>query len=166
MYRSFTKSAKKSFNQDWDLKALIQRVDSAEVEINNKIISSIGSGLLIFLGIYFDDTIVDINKLYNKIINLRIFEENNKFSIRDIVGEILLVSQFTLNANIQKGNRPSFINSEEPDIAEKMIEKVAIELSNSLTVKQGKFGAFMEVSLINDGPLTMFIESKDGRLVT
>tara|TARA_B100000927_G_scaffold79945_1_gene63939 strand:- start:1899 stop:2354 length:456 start_codon:yes stop_codon:yes gene_type:complete len=151
------------------MKVVLQRVKTASVKVDNNEISKIDNGLLLLWGIEKGDVETDIENLTRKIINLRIFSDDegkmNK-SIVDIGGEILLVSQFTLNANIQKGNRPSFINSEEPDIAEKMIEKVAIELSNSLTVKQGKFGAFMEVSLINDGPLTMFIESKDGRLVT
>ena len=151
------------------MKVVLQRVKTASVKVDNNEISKIDNGLLLLWGIEKGDVETDIENLTRKIINLRIFsDEEGKMnkSIVDIGGEILLVSQFTLNANIQKGNRPSFINSEEPDIAEKMIEKVAIELSNSLTVKQGKFGAFMEVSLINDGPLTMFIESKDGRLVT
>ena len=151
------------------MKVVLQRVKAASVKVDNNEISKIDNGLLLLWGIEKGDVEKDIENLTRKIINLRIFsDEQGKMnkSIVDIGGEILLVSQFTLNANIQKGNRPSFINSEEPDIAEKMIEKVAIELSNSLTVKQGIFGAFMEVSLINDGPLTMFIESKDGRLVT
>ena len=151
------------------MKVVLQRVKTASVKVDNNEISKIDNGLLLLWGIEKGDVETDIENLTRKIINLRIFsDEQGKMnkSIVDIGGEILLVSQFTLNANIQKGNRPSFINSEEPDIAEKMIEKVAIELSNSLTVKQGIFGAFMEVSLINDGPLTMFMESKDGRLVT
>ena len=151
------------------MKVVLQRVKTASVKVDNNEISKIDNGLLLLWGIEKGDVETDIENLTRKIINLRIFsDEQGKMnkSIVDIGGEILLVSQFTLNANIQKGNRPSFINSEEPDIAEKMIEKVAIELSNSLTVKQGIFGAYMEVSLINDGPLTMFIESKDGRLVT
>ena len=151
------------------MKVVLQRVKTASVKVDNNEISKIDNGLLLLWGIEKGDVETDIENLTRKIINLRIFsDEQGKMnkSVVDIGGEILLVSQFTLNANIQKGNRPSFINSEEPDIAEKMIEKVAIELSNSLTVKQGIFGAFMEVSLINDGPLTMFIESKDGRLVT
>lgn len=151
------------------MKVVLQRVKTASVKVDNNEISKIDNGLLLLWGIEKGDVEKDIENLTRKIINLRIFsDEQGKMnkSIVDIGGEILLVSQFTLNANIQKGNRPSFINSEEPDIAEKMIEKVKIELSNSLTVKQGIFGAFMEVSLINDGPLTMFIESKDGRLVT
>ena len=151
------------------MKVVLQRVKTASVKVDNKEISKIDNGLLLLWGLEKGDVETDLENLTRKIINLRIFsDEEGKMnkSIVDIGGEILLVSQFTLNANIQKGNRPSFINSEEPDIAEKMIEKVAIELSNSLTVKQGIFGAFMEVSLINDGPLTMFIESKDGRLVT
>ena len=161
MYRSFTKSAKKSFNQDWDLKALIQRVDSAEVEINNKIISSISNGLLIFIGIYFDDTIIDINKLYNKIINLRIFEENNKFSVADIKGDILLVSQFTLCANTKKGNRPSFKDAMEPQKAEIIFDDLINKFKESkLKIETGQFGAFMDIHIKNKGPMTIILDTK------
>ena len=143
------------------MKALIQRVDSAKVKISNKTISSINSGLLIFIGIYFNDTSDDINKLYNKIINLRIFEENNKFSIRDIVGEILLVSQFTLCANTKKGNRPSFKDAMEPEKAEIIFNTIVDKFKESkLKIQTGQFGAFMDVSLKNKGPMTIMLDTK------
>tara|TARA_Y100001970_G_scaffold32477_1_gene40328 strand:+ start:1553 stop:1987 length:435 start_codon:yes stop_codon:yes gene_type:complete len=143
------------------LKALIQRVDSAKVKISNKTISSINSGLLIFIGIYFNDTSDDINKLYNKIINLRIFEENNKFSIRDIAGEILLVSQFTLCANTKKGNRPSFKDAMEPEKAEIIFNTIVDKFKESkLKIQTGQFGAFMDVSLKNKGPMTIMLDTK------
>jgi len=143
------------------LKALIQRVGSAKVKISNKTISSINSGLLIFIGIYFNDTSDDINKLYNKIINLRIFEENNKFSIRDIVGEILLVSQFTLCANTKKGNRPSFKDAMEPEKAEIIFNAIIDKFKESkLKIQTGQFGAFMDVSLKNKGPMTIMLDTK------
>ena len=87
-------------------------------------------------------------------------------SIIDVSGEILLVSQFTLNGDISKGNRPSFVNSEDPEIAKQMIEDVKTEFSNYLNVKEGSFGALMKVSLVNDGPLTMYIQSKNGNMIT
>ena len=143
------------------MKALIQRVDSAKVKISNKTISSINSGLLIFIGIYFNDTSDDINKLYNKIINLRIFEENNKFSIRDIAGEILLVSQFTLCANTKKGNRPSFKDAMEPEKAEIIFNAIVDKFKESkLKIQTGQFGAFMDVSLKNKGPMTIMLDTK------
>ena len=136
-------------------------MDSAKVKISNKTISSINSGLLIFIGIYFNDTSDDINKLYNKIINLRIFEENNKFSIRDIAGEILLVSQFTLCANTKKGNRPSFKDAMEPEKAEIIFNAIVDKFKESkLKIQTGQFGAFMDVSLKNKGPMTIMLDTK------
>ena len=143
------------------MKALIQRVDSAKVKISNKTISSINSGLLIFIGIYFNDTSDDINKLYNKIINLRIFEKNNKFSVRDIAGEILLVSQFTLCANTKKGNRPSFKDAMDPLKAEIIFNAIVDKFKESkLKIQTGRFGAFMDVSLKNKGPMTIMLDTK------
>ena len=143
------------------MKALIQRVSSAKVDVDNKTISSINDGLLIFIGIYFNDTLDDIDKLYNKIINLRIFEKNNKFSIIDINGEILLVSQFTLCANTKKGNRPSFKDAMEPNIAKKMFDDLVNKFKNSkLKIKVGKFGAFMDITLKNKVPMTILLDTK------
>ena len=131
------------------------------MKISNKTISSINSGLLIFIGIYFNDTTDDINKLYNKIINLRIFEENNKFSISDIAGEILLVSQFTLCANIKRGNRPSFKDAMEPQKAEIIFNDIINKFKKSkLKIQTGEFGAFMDVSLENKGPMTIMLDTK------
>ena len=149
------------------MKVVLQRVKSASVKVDNSLISEINSGYLLLWCIEKGDTPEDIETLTNKIINLRIFpDEQGKMnkSIIDANGEILLVSQFTLSGNIQKGNRPSFINSQDPEIAKKMIDDVAEIFSDRLTVKQGIFGALMEVSLSNDGPLTMFIESRDGKI--
>ena len=100
------------------MKALIQRVKSAKIDIDKETISSINKGLLIFIGIYFDDTINDINKLYNKIIHLRIFKDKNKLNVQDINVEILLVSQFTLFASIRKGTKPSRSRAAQPHLAE------------------------------------------------
>ena len=143
------------------MRALIQRVGSAKVNIDNKTISSINDGLLIFIGIYFNDTLDDIDKLYNKIINIRIFEENNKFSVMDVNGEILLVSQFTLCANTKKGNRPSFKDAMEPKKAKNMFDDLVNKFNNSkLKIEVGKFGAFMDVSLKNKGPMTILLDTK------
>tara|TARA_Y100001960_G_C14599665_1_gene790013 strand:+ start:662 stop:1111 length:450 start_codon:yes stop_codon:yes gene_type:complete len=146
------------------LKALIQRVSSSSVSVENKNIASIGSGLLIFIGIYSDDSINDVYKICKKIINLRIFNDidgklNN--SILDISGEILLVSQFTLCADTKKGNRPSFNNAMKPDMANGLFGDLKDMLSDSVNVKIGEFGADMKVSLINDGPVTIMLNTKN-----
>jgi len=150
------------------MKVVLQRVKSASVKVDNNVISKINHGLLLLWGIEKEDIFKDIETLTKKILNLRIFaDEDGKMnkSIIDVSGEILLVSQFTLNGDISKGNRPSFINSEDPEIAKQMIKDVKTEFSNYLNIKEGSFGALMEVSLVNDGPVTMYIQSKNGSIV-
>ena len=150
------------------MKVVLQRVTSASVKVDNNVISKINHGLLLLWGIEKEDILKDIETLTKKILNLRIFaDEDGKMnkSIIDVSGEILLVSQFTLNGDISKGNRPSFINSEDPEIAKQMIKDVKTEFSNYLNIKEGSFGALMEVSLVNDGPVTMYILSKNGSIV-
>ena len=150
------------------MKVVLQRVTSASVKVDNNVISKINHGLLLLWGIEKEDIFKDIETLTKKILNLRIFaDEDGKMnkSIIDVSGEILLVSQFTLNGDISKGNRPSFINSEDPEIAKQMIKDVKTEFSNYLNIKEGSFGALMEVSLVNDGPVTMYITSKNGSIV-
>ena len=150
------------------MKVVLQRVTSASVKVDNNVISKINHGLLLLWGIEKEDIFKDIETLTKKILNLRIFaDEDGKMnkSIIDVSGEILLVSQFTLNGDISKGNRPSFINSEDPEIAKQMIKDVKTEFSNYLNIKEGSFGASMEVSLVNDGPVTMYIQSKNGSIV-
>ena len=150
------------------MKVVLQRVTSASVNVDKNVISKIDHGLLLLWAIEKGDTFEDIETLTKKILKLRIFaDEEGKMnkSIIDVSGEILLVSQFTLNGDISKGNRPSFVNSEDPEIAKQMIEDVKTEFSNYLNVKEGSFGALMEVSLVNDGPLTMYIQSKNGNMV-
>ena len=151
------------------MKVVLQRVTSASVNVDKNLISKVDHGLLLLWGIEKGDTFEDIEILTKKILKLRIFaDEDGKMnkSIIDVSGEILLVSQFTLNGDISKGNRPSFVNSEDPEIAKQMIEDVRTEFSNYLNVMEGSFGELMEVSLVNDGPLTMYIQSKNGNMIT
>lgn len=148
------------------MRALIQRVISASVSIDNVVKSHIQSGLLIFIGIQPDDDSIDVDYLIAKIMNLRIFDDQNNvmnLSITDVNGDILLVSQFTLLADTRKGNRPSYINAARPEIAiplyEEFIQKM--KSSSSLNVQTGTFGADMKVELINNGPVTIWIDSKN-----
>ena len=143
------------------MRALIQKVSSAKVEVENKTVSSINNGLLIFIGIYFNDTLNDIDKLYNKILNIRLFENKNQFSVLDVQGEILLVSQFTLCADTKRGNRPSFKCAMEPRYAKKMFDCLVNKFKNSkLKIKEGKFGETMNITLKNNGPTTIFLDTK------
>ena len=147
------------------MKVVLQRVTDASVHIDSKQISKIGYGLLLLWGVERGDTEEDAKALSDKISNLRIFsDENNKMnrSIVDIDGEILIVSQFTLNANIKKGNRPSFIDSEDPKRANDLIQ-VAVErfISKEIKVQTGKFGALMDIQLNNNGPVTIILNSQD-----
>jgi D-aminoacyl-tRNA deacylase len=148
------------------MKAVLQRVSSASVTVDAKIISEIKSGLLVLVGIEDADTNEDIIWLSNKIINLRIFDDENKvpnLSVKDIDGEVLLVSQFTLQASTKKGNRPSYIKASKPDVAiplyESFIQQVEIDLGKKIAT--GIFGADMKVSLTNDGPITIIIDTKN-----
>ena len=144
------------------MKALIQRVKRASVAIGGELFSSINAGLLVFVGVEKDDEKENAEKLAQKILNLRIFEdENNKlnFSVLDKYGEILIVSQFTLCGDCKKGTRPSFDKSAPLDKAVDLYEYfVKCVKQSNLTVKTGKFRAMMDVELVNDGPVTFFIE--------
>ncbi|MCF6348749.1 MAG: D-aminoacyl-tRNA deacylase [Flavobacteriaceae bacterium] len=146
------------------MKAVIQRVTKASVIVDGKIISSIKNGLLILLGITNDDNITDIEWLSKKIINLRIFNDNNAImnkSIIDIDGNIIVVSQFTLMASTKKGNRPSYIKAAKPDIAIPLYEQFISQLEKELGKKVGTgiFGADMKIEILNDGPVTILIDS-------
>lgn len=148
------------------MRAVIQRVSKASVTIHSKIHSQIGNGLLVLLGIEDADALEDIEWLSNKIINLRIFNDENgvmNLSLKDIDGDILLVSQFTLQASTKKGNRPSYIKASKPDIAipiyEKMIKQLTADIGK--TIQTGEFGADMKVELLNDGPVTILIDTKN-----
>lgn len=146
------------------MKAIIQRVQNASVTVDGKIISSIEKGFLTLLGIAKGDTEEQLQKLISKITSLRIFpDENGKMnlSLKDIGGSHLIVSQFTLLGDTSKGNRPSFIGAESPDIAQKLYEKaIALSAAQGIPTYGGKFGADMKVNLLNDGPVTLIIESE------
>ena len=145
------------------MKALIQRVKQASVTINDTLYSSIDKGILTLVGIEKGDTIENLKKSVQKIVKLRIFaDENDKMnkSLIDINGEMLIVSQFTLCGNCKKGTRPSFDNSAPPQLANELYEKFVEEVSNlGIKTQTGKFGAMMQVELINDGPVTFMIET-------
>ncbi len=148
------------------MKAVIQRVLSSSVTIDSKIVAEIQKGLLILVGIEDSDNQEDIIWLTSKIINLRIFADENdvmNLSVKDINGEIIVVSQFTLHASTKKGNRPSYIKASKPETAiplyESFVKQLETELGNK--IQTGIFGADMKVSLVNDGPVTIIIDSKN-----
>jgi D-aminoacyl-tRNA deacylase len=147
------------------MKAVIQRVSSASVTVNGESIGSIQKGLVVLLGVSKDDTDKDLDWLMTKIIHLRIFaNEDGKFdqSLMDIAGEILLVSQFTLLADCRKGRRPGFDNAAEPNSANEMyLKSIAWLQARNIPTQTGKFGAMMRVSLSNDGPVTIILDSKN-----
>ena len=147
--------------------AVVQRVLSSSVEVNGKIVNKISNGLLIFLGVKKGDDKSNAEYLAKKAVNLRIFSDENEkmnLSVKDINGEILVISQFTLYGDAQKGNRPSFTDAARPEIAIPLYEMFITRMKNILgdnKVKSGIFGSMMEVKIINDGPVTILIESKN-----
>lgn len=146
--------------------AVIQRVSSAAVTIEGKVKSSIGKGLLVLVGIEDADTQEDIDWLANKIVNLRIFYDSEgvmNVSVKDERGDIIAVSQFTLHASTKKGNRPSYIKASKPEVAVPLYEKFvkALEVNLEKPIQTGEFGADMKVSLLNDGPVTIVIDTKN-----
>ncbi len=145
------------------MKVVLQRVSEASVLVNNEIISKINKGLLLLLGVENNDSIEQIKWLCNKIVNLRIFNDNNQkmnCSLKDIKGDVIIVSQFTLLANTKKGTRPSYIQAAKPEIANKLYQQFIKEFERVLGKKvgTGKFAANMQVQLINDGPVTILLE--------
>lgn len=148
------------------MRVVIQRVSQASVSVDKKITGQISSGLLVLLGVEDADTDEDIQWLSNKIVNLRIFNDDagvmNK-SVMETDGDILLVSQFTLHASTKKGNRPSYVKASKPDVAIPMYEKMIAQLEKDLNkkIQTGIFGADMKVELLNDGPVTIVIDTKN-----
>jgi D-tyrosyl-tRNA(Tyr) deacylase len=150
----------------YKMRVVIQRVSKASVTVEGEKISEIGKGMLILAGIEDTDNGEDIDWLANKIVQLRIFDDEQgvmNLSVKDIDGDMLVVSQFTLHASTKKGNRPSYIRASKPELAIPMYEKfvAAIETVLGKTPRTGKFGAMMDVALVNDGPVTIIIDSKN-----
>ena len=146
------------------MRALLQRVSEAHVKVDGKKISYINTGLVVFIGIENSDDESDLVWLANKIIKMRIFEDDSgkmNQSLEDIRGELLVVSQFTLHASTKKGNRPSFINAAHPDIALPLYQIFVKECQKQIPTQTGYFGAMMQVGLINDGPVTIWLDSRN-----
>ena len=148
------------------MKVVIQRVSKAKVEINDSVICKIKQGFLILLGIESSDSQEDVNWLVSKILNLRVFSDDKlkmNLSIKDVKGEIIVVSQFTLHAKTKKGNRPSYINAANPEHAKPLYDEFISKLKNEsgVDVKSGIFGANMQLTIVNDGPVTIIIDSKN-----
>ena len=145
--------------------AVIQRVKSSSVTVEDKIVGQIGQGLNVLLGVKTGDSLEDALKLVNKIVNLRIFQDENgkmNLSLLDTKGQMLVISQFTLSGNIKKGRRPSFDESEEPTLAKALYEQFVQEVSKTgIETQTGEFAAYMDVQIQNDGPVTFIIDSKE-----
>lgn len=144
--------------------AVVQRVLHSKVEVDSKVVGEIGKGVNILLGVEKEDSINDVKKLVDKIVNLRMFEDENgkmNFSLIDVNGEALVVSQFTLLANLKKGRRPSFENAANPDTAKELYQEFVKEISKFVKTQTGIFGADMKVFILNDGPVTFIINSKE-----
>ena len=152
------------------MKALLQRVSKSNLEIDGKEYSKIQNGFLVLLGITHDDTLEDMKVLADKICKLRVFEDENEkmnLSIKDVGGSLHIVSQFTLYADTHHGNRPSFINAAEPKYANELYEEFIKYCREDLemNVETGSFGAHMKITLTNDGPVTIMLECKDGKIL-
>lgn len=147
------------------MKLIIQRVNQASVTVDEKIVGKINKGFLVFIGVSETDTTVEADKLINKMLGLRIFEDElgkTNLSLEDVQGELLLVSQFTLYADCKKGNRPSFIQAGNPKLAENLYEYMIQKcISHGKKVEKGVFGADMKVALLNDGPFTILLDTRD-----
>ena len=146
------------------MRLVIQRVTHASVTVDNQVIGKIGKGFMVLIGVGQNDTKEIADKMVKKMVGLRIFEDENgktNLSLADVGGELLLISQFTLYANCKKGNRPSFIESGAPDLAESLYEYIIAKCKESVpVVERGCFGADMKVSLLNDGPFTIVLDSE------
>ncbi len=147
------------------MKFLIQRVSHASVEVDAQVLGEIRKGFLVFIGVSQDDTEEIANRMIRKLLGMRIFEDENgktNLSLADVGGELLLISQFTLYADCKKGNRPSFIRAGNPELANHLYEYIISECRKQIpNVQVGSFGADMKVSLLNDGPFTVMLDSKE-----
>jgi D-tyrosyl-tRNA(Tyr) deacylase len=148
------------------MRVVIQRVSEANVKVDGEVVGAIDRGLMVLLGIHDDDTLDDIQWISGKLIQLRIFDDADgvmNLSVQDIAGSILLISQFTLYAATKKGNRPSYIAAAKPDKAIPIYEQMILQVTKDLgkPIQTGQFGADMKVSLVNDGPVTIIIDSKN-----
>lgn len=147
------------------MKFLIQRVSHASVEVDAQVLGEIGKGFLVFIGISQDDTEEIADRMIRKLLAMRIFEDENgktNLSLADVFGELLLISQFTLYADCKKGNRPSFIRAGNPELANRLYEYIISECRKQISsVQVGSFGADMKVSLLNDGPFTIMLDSHE-----
>ena len=147
------------------MRAVVQRVDKADVTVDGQVTGSVKKGLLVLLGVADGDTEKDLQYMVDKVTGLRIFEDDAdkmNLSVKDVGGELLMISQFTLYANCKKGYRPSFIEAGKPDMANELYEYICEECKKSVpVVEKGVFGAHMHVSLLNDGPFTIILDSRD-----
>ncbi|MEG0641242.1 MAG: D-aminoacyl-tRNA deacylase [Clostridium sp.] len=145
------------------MRAVVQRVDYSKVQVNDEIIGNIEKGLLVLLGIEDSDTDIDMKYMVDKIVNLRIFEDSNdkmNLSLLDIQGDLMVVSQFTLYGDCRRGRRPNFMGAAKPDFANDMYEKFLVEARSIVNnVQSGSFGAHMNISLLNNGPVTILLDS-------
>ena len=146
------------------MRAVVQRVSSSKVTVDGEVTGEINKGLLVLLGVTHEDTSKDVDYMIDKVLNLRIFEDENdkmNLSLKDIGGEVMAVSQFTLYGDARKGRRPSFSDAARPDVANPLYEEFVEKLrAQGITVGTGEFGAHMMVELTNDGPVTILLESK------
>lgn len=150
------------------MRAVVQRVSEASVRVDGELVASIGSGLLVLVGVFVDDTPADANALVEKIANLRIFGDGHgrmNRSVVDVGGSAIVVSQFTLAADVRRGRRPSFTGAADPAVAEPLIAGFADELARSgVPTETGVFGAIMEVALVNSGPVTIVLDAREGAI--
>ncbi len=146
------------------MRAVVQRTTQAKVIVENEIVGEINHGFMVLLGVEPEDTQADIDFIADKIVNLRVFEDENEkmnLSLKEVEGKILLISQFTLMGDCRKGRRPNFMNAAGPDLANDLYEKTKEKIESlGIPVEKGVFGAYMQVDFINDGPVTLLIDSK------